>query len=812
MRRAFRILRWLLAIIIVLVVLILIGGYGWLRRSLPQVTGEVRVPGISAPVQIVRDADAIPHIFAANRNDAIFGLGYVHAQERLWQMEFQRRIGQGRLSEILGDATIGTDRFLRTLGVYRAAEQALDAISADSRAAIDAYVAGINAFLNDSRRSLPPEFTLLGLTPEPWTPADVLVWQKMMAWDLGGNWDRELLFADLIGAVGPERAADLLPRDARLEPSIVAALPRGDYGGLLTLNAEVRALLGVTGFSGDGLGSNNWVISGARSTTGQPLLADDPHLGARLPSIWFLAHLSAPDYEVIGATLPGLPGFPIGRNRAIAWGVTNVGPDVQDLYRERLDPAGLMAEFEGRLEPMRIITETIRVAGGDPVTHTVRITRHGPLISDVLNINRAEAAEDEGSDRAPALEPLALRWTALDPDDTTIDAFLGINQAQSWDDFRAALRAYIAPAQNFVYADINGNIGYYAPGRYPIRASGDGLLPAEGWSGRQEWVGFVPFEEQPQAFNPPQGFIATANNRPTPPDYPYDLGREWALPYRYQRIVELIRAKDRLGPDDMAAIQADTVSLHARELLPRLLELVGAGDDSTADAIELLRGWDGDTRGDSAAAAIFQAWYRHLPRAIAGDELGTRLIERYEGQFTLARPFVGATLADIRDPWCDDAGTAERETCADIATSTLQDALDDLRERLGADMDRWRWDRLHLAVFPHQPFDSVPALRRLLSRAVPNGGDNSTVNVGPFSFDEPFQQTHVPGYRQIIDLADPNGGRFIHAGGQSGHFLSPHYDDYLADWQAVRYRPMRMDRDVIEAAGATTLRLEPGTP
>ncbi|WP_029215459.1 penicillin acylase family protein, partial [Kallotenue papyrolyticum] len=598
----------------------------------------------------------------------------------------------------------------------------------------------------------------------------------------------------------------------RLDPSIMAVLPQGNYDALLALNTELRALLGVAGFSSEGLGSNNWVISGARSTTGYPLLANDPHLGARLPSIWFLAHLSAPDFEVIGATLPGVPGFPIGRNRTIAWGVTNVGPDVQDLYRERIDPSGRMAEFQGSFEPMQIITETIEVAGSDPVTHTVRITRHGPLISDAININRAETAAAKGSERMPALEPLALRWTALDPDDTTIDAFLGINQARSWEEFRTALRAYVAPAQNFVYADVAGNIGYYAPGRYPIRAGGNGLLPAEGWSSRQEWLGYVPFEEQPHVFNPPQGFIVTANNRPTPPDYPYDLGHEWALPYRYQRIVALIQAKDRLSLDDLAAIQTDTVSLHARELLPHLLELLGSGDDATADAIELLRRWDGDMRGDSPAAAIFQAWYWRLPRAIAGDELGTQLMERYQGEFTLSRAFVGAALAQPDNPWCDDTGSAARETCADIVRSALEKALDELRGRLGADMRRWRWDRLHVALFPHQPLDSVPVLRWLLSRSVPYGGDHSTVNVGPFSFEAPFRQTHVPGYRQLVDLADPNAGRFIHAGGQSGHFLSPFYDDYLADWQAGRYRPMWMDREQIQTAGATTLWLEPAAP
>lgn len=809
MRRTLRLLRWLLVLLIVVVLIVGASGYVFLRRSLPQTGGTITVQGLQAPVEIIRDTDAIPHIFAQNRNDTLFGLGYVHAQDRLWQMEFQRRIGQGRLSEILGESTLGTDRFLRTLGVYRAAEQAWRSISDDSRAAAEAYAAGINAFLAAPSSALPLEFTLVGAPkPAPWTGPDVLVWQKMMAWDLGGNWDTELLRTDLIRAVGPERAAALLPGYPPNGPTVVTgALPSGDYDPLLSLGADVRKLMGASGWSGDDLGSNNWVVDGTKTVTGKPLLADDPHLGTQIPSIWYLAHLSAPDYEVIGTTIPGLPGVVIGRNRSIAWGVTNVGPDVQDLFRERLDPSGTMAEFRGQMEPMQILTETIEVNGGEPVTQTVRITRHGPLISDALNVNRAESAPD--AEREPALEPLAFRWTALDPDDTTLDAFLGINVARNWDDFRAALRSYIAPSQNFVYADIDGNIGYYAPGRIPVRADGNGQVPAEGWWGAQEWTSEIPFEALPQAYNPPERFIATANNRPVPPDYPYYLGDEFALPYRYQRIVEMIQAKDKLSSDDFAAMQGDTVSLHARELTPILIELTSPQTDEMRAAIELLRSWDGDTRGDSMAAAIFEAWYWRLPRALAGDELGSTLIDRYEDSFTFNRPFVQSALQTPNSPWCDDAGTSLRETCAAVVTEALDETLQELRAKLGGSMDEWRWDQLHTAVFPHQPFDNVPLLKPWFSRSIPNGGDHSTVNVGPFDWDTPFEQRHIPGYRQIIDLANSDGSRFIQSVGQSAHILSPNYDDYLADWQAVRYRPMRLERATIDAAAQSTLRLEP---
>jgi penicillin amidase len=822
-----------LVILLVIVLIAGAGGYVYLRRSLPQLAGTVQVSGLSGSVEIIRDVDVIPHIYAQNERDTLFGLGYVHAQDRLWQMEFQRRIGNGRLSEILGESTLATDRFLRTLGVHRAARSAWEELDPDTRTDIDAYVAGINAFVdNHNGSALPPEFTILGVQPERWSGPDVLVWSKMMAWDLGGNYATELLRNDIVRAVGPERAAELLPGDAEDGPAIVTTPPAaGDYSGLIALGENVRSLMGVGGPNGEGLGSNNWVVDATKSTTGAPLLADDPHLGTRIPSIWYLAHLSGGNLDVIGASIPGLPSMLIGRNRSIAWGVTNVGPDVQDLFKERLDASGTAAEFQGQFEPMQIITETIEVKDAPAVQQQVRITRHGPLISDALNANDDELPSER---RRPApLEPLAFRWTALDADDSTAKAFLDINRAQNWDAFREALRSYVAPSQNFVYADINGNIGYYAPGRFPIRASGDGTMPAEGWSGTYEWTGTIPFEELPQAYNPPEHFIATANNRPVPAEYPYFLGREWAPRYRAQRIVELLQAKPVLSPDDFAAIQADVVSLQSRELIPLLLPFVTPESEDERNAIALLQSWDGTASGDSAAAALYAAWYQRLPRALVGDELGSRLIDTYEARSSFVSRFLPNALQNHDSPWCDDTETDAAERCGDIVNQAFREALNDIQTRLGRDTQAWRWDRLHQTIFPHQPFDNVSALQRFFSRSVPNGGDGSTVNVGPFgcqrnpsrpserpqgertisvrvfTCEQPFQQRSIPGFRQVIDLSKMDGGRFIQSVGQSGHVLSPHYDDYLSDWQAVRYRPMRFERATVERDQQAILRLEP---
>jgi penicillin amidase len=845
MRRV--LLKAVVAIVFVAVIAAL-GGYLYLRRSLPQTSGTTKVNGLSAPVDIVRDADAIPHIFAASKADALFGLGYAHAQDRLWQMELQRRIGHGRLSEVLGAAALPQDRFLRTVGFGRAAKTAWASTPDWAKQQIDAYVAGVNAFISTHHGSrLPPEFTLLRFEPEPWSGVDVIVWVKMMAWDLSANYSFELLRHDLMNAVGPERAAQLMPPYAtdglsivpdelresggagsvarRREPSATSTYPTHPshptyptYPAHPTYPTYSSALVSslsegdptvrdfLLGGAREGLGSNNWVVDGTMTATGKPLLANDPHLSARLPSTWYLAHVTGGDFDVIGATLPGSPAVALGRNRFIAWGATNVAADVEDLYREKLDASGTHAEFRGVQEPITVIPETIVIKGRAPVTLDVRVTRHGPLVSDAINANNAEST----APKPAPLEPLAFRWTALDADDLSVAAFLKLNEARDWTQFTGALRDFVSPSQNFVYGDVEGHIGYYAPGRIPMRASGDGSRPADGWTGDAEWTGWIRFEELPHLYDPPEHFIVTANHRPAGPAYPHLLGLEWPEPYRAQRITDLIRgAARKLTSDDFARIQADTVSLHATALLPMLLAHAHPDGGPQQQAVTLLQQWNKDATADSAAAAIFSAWFQHLAPALVGDDLGPILSGRYAERFSFVTRFVTGTVNRGDSGWCDDRTTEVRETCDDAVTGALRAAVADLTERLGSDMSRWRWDGVHRAVFPHQGLDAVRALRPILSRSVPNGGDWSTVNVAPVAADRPYVQTLVPGYREIIDLSPANDSRFLDAVGQSGHFLSRHYDDALADWRAVRHRTMRMERAAIEPGALGRLRLVP---
>lgn len=823
------------------------GAYWYLRQSLPQVDGRVAVAGLSAPVEIVRDAHAIPHILAETRADALFGLGYVHAQDRLWQMEFQRRIGHGRLSEIFGAAALPQDRFLRTVGFGRAARSAWAHLPEPAQRDIEAYVAGVNAFIADRPgRGLPPEFTLLDIQPEPWSGPDVLVWVKMMAWDLSANYSAELFRMDLVATLGVDKAAELLPPYPADGLTIVAthtglaAEPPPRNGphpsphpvsraagaseavahALDGLPAVREFLLG--GARTEALGSNNWVVDGSRTATGKPLLANDPHLGTHIPSLWYLAHMTAGDFDVIGATLPGAPAVAIGRNRRIAWGETNVGADVQDLYLEKLSPDGRSVEFRGQYEPLRVIRETIAVKGATPVTIDVRLTRHGPLISDAINANNAETSADAAPARPP-LPPLAFRWTALDDEDPTVLAFLKINTAGNWSEFVDAMRDYVAPSQNFVYADVDGHIGYVLPGRIPVRTAGDGTLPADGWTGAQEWNGWIPFDALPRLADPPGHIIVTANHRPNPPGDRWNIAVEFPEPYRAERIGALLHGRSDLTPDAFRDMQADTQSLHARALLPLLLRTLDAApdgadlppglddglDDDDRLALSLLREWRYDASRDSAAAAIFSAWFLQLAPAVAGDDLGPRLLEGYRGRYSFITRFISETLQADRRAWCDDSRTTDVESCRRIVALALHDAVAALKNRLGADLRSWRWGDVHPAVFPHQGLDAVAALRPLLNRSIPNGGDWSTVNVGAVAADHQYEQRAIPGYRQVVDLSSANDSRFQDAVGQSGHFLSPRYDDAIAGWQAVRHKPMSMDPAQFRRGAVGILHLVP---
>lgn len=779
-------MRWLRRILVVLVVLplVLAGGvYLWLRTSLPQTSGRLVLAGPSAEIRIARDAAGVPHIAAANDRDATFALGFVHAQDRLFQMDMMRRLGAGRLSEILGAPALGTDRTMRTLGLYRAAERQFTALSPPLRAALDAYAAGVNAYLGQ-REALPPEYTILRATPAPWQPADSLVWGKYMALLLSGNYRRELAHARIAEHLTQAQLAQLFPDYPADAPVTLAALYR-----TLPLGRILAALPDAIGPT---FASNNWVVDGKHTVSGKPLLANDPHLGFSTPDIWYLAAIDTPTLHLAGATSAGAPFVILGHNQRIGWGMTTTESDVEDLFIERPDPADPTRYLtpDGSL-PFETRREVIRVRGAAPVTVTIRSTRHGPVISD---LGAPPGAIQSGADI------LALQATFLAGDDRTPQALWEINRATNWQEFNAALENVVAPQQNIAYADVDGNIGFTAPARVPIRGKGDGWLPSPGWSGEYDWTGFIPFAALPRALNPPGGRFVSANNKIVADDYPYFLGRDWDLPYRAARINALLDATPQQSPDASATIQADTLSLGAQGLLPLMLAITPS-DPRQQAALTVLRDWDARMNANEVAPLVFTAWLRELNRTLFAERLGDAF-----GNYWDLHPDAVAGILSKHIEWCSDPARPDATGCAARLAESLGRALDELTAAYGTDMGEWRWGRAHVATFPHPLFSRIPLLRDLLAVAIPADGGADTVNRGALfiqSAEQPYLDRHGAGLRMILDFADLDAARFIAVPGQSGNPLSAHYADLLAPWRRFAWLSLAPAKD------GETLVLEP---
>ena len=765
----------------------------------------------------------MPHIYANTPDDLFFAQGFVHAQDRFFQMEFWRRIGQGRISELFGKGALDQDRFIRTLGWPRVAEQEAAGLTGDFKTVLDSYAAGVNAYALPNASTLSLEFKVLGLNgagawkPEPWTPVNTLTWGKAMAFNLGDNADIELTRAAVLAKGGPALADAVMPaypadhpvivpsKQARREtPASTAAVV--DPAAAVTLARMMRETSAAIGLPhGSDIGSNNWVIAGSKSATGKPILANDPHLGIQMPSIWYQVGLhcrvvnGACPYDVAGVGFAGVPGVIIGHNARIAWGVTNGTVDTQDYFIEKADPANPDAfEYMGRFEPAQIREERINVLGAAaPEVLKVRVTRHGPIMNGVTG-----SLKD-----AP---PMALSWAALHPG-TLIRSVIGLNKARNWEEFRAALRDWDTPSQNVVYADIDGNIGYQFPGNIPVRARGDGSVPVEGWTGANEWTGWIPFEELPSRYNPPEGFIVTANNAVVDAGYPHLLmQRDWDFGFRAQRITDLIKQKDNISVEDIRAIQFDSTSIFAQELLAAVGAAAPAGALS-AGAHAILGAWDKRYTRDSQGALLFEMFKLTLARRVFGDELGAGLrddvLDTGTGTWTALRNVMNNDSA----PWWDDATTAAKETRASIMDAALNDAMQALTARFGPDQSKWQWGAAHSAIFDNQTLgkSGVKPIEALFNRGpYPAEGGTGLVNaVGHRASD--FSVRSVPSMRMVVDLGDLTRSTLIHTTGQSGHTLHPHYDDMIPLWLKGSTNPMRWSRQDILADAGGTLTLTP---
>jgi penicillin amidase len=774
-----------------------IGGIIWLKRSLPEYSGSAIVSGARQRLDIVRDAEAVPHVFAASEHDAYFGLGYAHAQDRLWQLELNRRLGSGRLAEIFGEEALDRDRLFRTLGLRVAAERNLQGLDGRSREALEAYAAGVNAFLSADPQ-LPPEFAVFRVEPEPWTPADSLVWLGVMAWTLSSNMYSELWHWQLSERLTPAQIAEFLPVQPGDEPLRLGVLP-----GLRPRGARLGH---APSLPPRGLGSNNWVVDGRRTLSAKPLLANDPHLRLTAPAIWYLAHLQAPQLDVIGATLPGVPGVILGRNEHVAWAFTNTGSDTQDLYLEKLVP-GEPHSYQTPAGPRRFETrrESIAIRGAATEVLEVRLSQHGPIISDV---------DETAAALVPDQHVLALAWAALAPGDRSFQFVTGASSARSASELLAAARDFHSPQQSIVFADTAGETGFVAAGRVPRRRPDNdlrGLLPAPGWLERYDWAGWIRFEELPAVRNPESGVIVTANQKITDRGYPHWLTVEWAEPSRASRIRELLDATERHSVDSFSRIQRDSWTARAATLLPALLASTPPSGSSEVEArlLDRLRAWDGEMRADAIEPLVFSAWLRELARQIYADELGDLFVESWD-----ERPvFLANVLTDSagQSRWCDDVVSAPRESCPERIRTAFTLALAELRQRYGGEPEAWSWGEAHRALARHFPMSSVPVLSRWFEISAPSPGGVDTVNVGGYSIadEDPFVTRHAASYRAIYDLGDVENSVFLTNTGQSGHFLSPHYRDWVQRWRTGAYAPMRTARAAVEARALGTLHLVP---
>jgi penicillin G amidase len=830
--------RWavsLIGILLILVLLASVSGYRTVRSSFPQITGELSLTGLDGQVDIYRDEFGIPQVYASSEHDLFFAQGYLHAQDRFWQMDFWRHIGSARLSEMFGENQLDTDKFLKTLGWARVAQQELDTIDPTSLAILTSYADGVNAYLADHQGSqISLEYAILKLLspdyrPEPWQPLHSMTWAKVMAWDLGGNMDDEIYRAILSTSLSPEQLADIMPPYSQDAPVIVPdqntassqptwigverELFAEAFPALQRIARRSTDLAALIGPSGIGIGSNNWVISGQLTTTGMPLLANDPHLGVQMPSIWYEVGLhcvvqsaSCP-YNVTGFSFAGAPGVIIGHNDRIAWGFTNVGPDVQDLFVEKINPNNPdQYEVNGEWVDMQLVQETIQVAGGESVPLTVRYTRNGPIISDTYE--PLEGFTGRAGLELPELFAVSLRWTALEPI-STFTAIWQFNRAGNWEEFREAAANFAVPSQNLVYADVDGNIGYQMPGLIPLRASGDGTMPVPGWTDDYQWTGFIPFDELPYAYNPPQGYIVTANNAVVGPNYPYLITTDWDYGYRAQRIVEMI--ENAPGPLDSSYIQlmqSDNKDLNAEALVPILLQLE-LGDPHLEQARSLFTGWDYQAHMDSAPAALFASFWKHLLAVTFHDELpkdeppsgGSRWFRVLE-----------ILIEQPQDPWWDDQETPAFETRDQMLTLAFQAAVAELDSTLGNNPLDWTWGDLHQVTFQNASLgeSGIAPIEALFNRGgFRTSGGPSIVNATGWDASESYQVVSLPSMRMIVDLGNLSASLSMHTTGQSGHAYHPNYIDMADHWRKIEYHPMLWDNDQVVTAAQSHLKLVP---
>ena len=774
------------------------------KRSLPKYSGEITAAGIKQDVKIYRDKNGVPYIYAGSDEDAAFALGYVHAQERLFQMDMLRRAGEGRLSEIIGSKTVPVDKMFKTLGLYENVKQILPNLSADTRRILEAYAKGVNSYIRDAKGKYQIEFSLLNYEPYPWKPEHSLVIAKLMAWELNISWWADIAYTHLVQKLGIDKALDVVPDYPQNAPFIVPpGIKNFAYvpDGMVEVDRMYRSFMG---FTGTHIGSNSWVVNGNMSVSGKPVLANDPHLAFQAPGKWVVAVIRGGGWNAEGFTLPGLPAVVIGKNENIAWGTTNVMADDADFYLEKLDSTKSNYFLDGQWRPLAVARDSVIVKDSSTVYFEIKKTHRGPLVSDIHTNNFL--MNTSGINKPP----LSMRWTALEPSDE-FKAIFSLNKAGGWNEFKEALRNFTVPGQNFMYADKEGNIGYVCAAKLPVRNFVSPAFVYDGTTSASDWRGFVPYDEMPKVFNPKENYLASANNK-TVADFKYHISNLWEPASRIERITELLNSKPRHSADDFVKYQNDIYSPYAKEIVSYIAPAfkgIKINDKNLSDALNLLSKWEPYLYPQSGVPSIYASFFQHLMKNIFEDEMGEQLFNEFIFLANIPYRVVQKLLRENKSSWFDDSNTSQIEGRDEIIRRSLADALEELENRLGPDMKKWQWGKLHTITFKHL-FHGRSSLFDHFGDIGPYeiGGDGTTVLNTEYSFVSPYDVTLGPSMRFVYDFNRPGFFEYVLPAGQSGHILSPHYKDMTSYWLNGKMYKAYLDEDKTRQMELLTLRHE----
>ncbi len=797
MKKIYKIILGIIGAAVILLAFVTLFAYLNLKSSLPEYDGAEKVGGIDVKVSVFRDSAGVAYIRAESKEDAAFALGYVHAQERLFQMDIFRRVAEGRLSEIMGEKTVKFDKLFRTFGFAKNHEKYYDALSPETKSVTEAYARGVNEFINTHRGDFPPEFILLDYEPDEWKPYESALIAKLLAYQLNISWWTDITFSKLAQKLGMEKAKLFLPNFPENAPTIIpdrlfscAEIP----DDVVRTDRELRDFLG---FTGTHIGSNNWTVNASRSASGMPIIANDPHLAHQIPGQWYLAVINSPDWKVAGVTIPGVPGVVIGNNGEISWVLTNVMADDSDYYLEKTDSSGTKYLLDGKWREFEISVDTIHVKNAADVVIEIKKTHRGPVITDVYQFGTNNV--------------ISMRWTALAPT-RELDAFLQINNAKNWTEFNNGVRNFSAPGQNFVYADKEGNIGYICGVRLPIRKTNSTTFVFDGTTSESDWTGFVPFEQLPMMYNPKRGFIATANNK-TVRNYKYHISNLWEPPSRIERITELLASKEKHSVADFMRYQLDFVSPYAREITPFILkafENSPPSDAEATDVLNLFKNWDFSMPAISQTAAVYSVFFMKTVRNAFADELGDELFDEYIFIANVPYRKILEMIYDNNHPIWDDVTTEKIETRDDIIRKSFYDAIAELEKRYGKNIAEWQWGKLHYILFKH-PFHGFSSMldKVLDVGPFPIGGGGTTIFNTEYKFTKPFANILGPSMRYIYDFSNPDEFYIVLPNGQSGHFMSRHYKDMTASWLRGNYFKVNMKSVFENETANNKLILEP---